>query len=222
MFAIVNLFVDNVYIDLEIFEGVLVAYHHGDLRNALIKAAIPLLSDKGISGLSLREVAREVGVGHAAPYRHFKNKHELLQAIAVHGFHKLTKSCALAEKKFPDDPVNQFADGGIRYLLFVYENPVIANLMFGGYFSSQSCSEEMLIAANEAMSVMINAIKCGQDAGLYKETGIEEMTLAAWSTIHGLSMLVVSGALSESASSRAKVKKLGETVGNILLQGILK
>ena len=89
-----------------------VACHHGNLRQALIEAALPLLAKKGISGLSLREVARVVGVGHAAPYRHFKNKNELIESIAAVGYRKLSRGCELAEKRFPSDPQKQLLDSG--------------------------------------------------------------------------------------------------------------
>ena len=62
------------------------AYHHGDLRNALILKALDVLDEKGVAGLSLREIARQTGVGHNAPYRHFKNKTELLEAPRKCGF----------------------------------------------------------------------------------------------------------------------------------------
>lgn len=198
------------------------AYHHGDLKNALIEAAIPLLAEHGIAGLSLREVARVVGVGHAAPYRHFRNKQELLQAIAIYGFGKLEKNCVLAEKKYPNNPVQQFADVGRRYVLFVYDNPEISNLMSGGYFSNETCGEEMMAAANQAMSGMVRIAQRGQDTGFFKKIAIEQLALSAWSMMHGLSMLIISGMLYESATSRKKVIELSEAVGQVMFQGILK
>ena len=65
-------------------------YHHGDLRRSLIQAGSKLIEEKGLAGLSLREVARVAGVSHTAPYRHFQDKADLLAAIAQVGFEQLT------------------------------------------------------------------------------------------------------------------------------------
>lgn len=198
------------------------AYHHGNLKQALVEAAIPLLAEKGISGLSLREVARSVGVGHAAPYRHFSNKNELIEAIAAVGYRRLGRGCELAEKKFPDDPQKQLLDGGLRYLLFAAENPEIANIMFNGYLSLDSCGAELSAAADDALTRLVKIIGNGQAAGIYGDSDSFDLTLAAWSMVHGLSMLVVSGMLKEVASSRKKIRQLGEKVCDMLMHGMLK
>ena len=66
-------------------------YHHGDLKNALIKAGIEILSKEGVSGLSLRKAARQAGVSHAAPYAHFADKQTLIAAIASDGHSKINE-----------------------------------------------------------------------------------------------------------------------------------
>lgn len=197
-------------------------YHHGNLRKALIDAAIPLLAEKGISGLSIREVARQIGVGHAAPYRHFSNKNELIEAIAAVGYRQLGKGCELAEKKFPDDPQEQLRDSGIRYLLYAAENPEIANIMFSGYLSLDDCGGELKVTADEALMAMVRIISNGQAAGIYGDSDSFDLTLASWSMVHGLSMLVISGMLKEVATSRKKIRQLGEKVCEKLMYGMLK
>src|SRR5713101_10130495 len=74
-------------------------YHHGDLRNALIQAGLEMLSEGGAAALDLRKVAREAGVSHAAPYRHFADKQALIAAINEEGFRRLAEriQCALRE-----------------------------------------------------------------------------------------------------------------------------
>ncbi len=198
------------------------AYHHGNLRKSLLEAAIQLLADKGINGLSLREVARQLGVGHAAPYRHFRSKQVLIESIAAVGYRTLAKGCRLAEKKYPDDPRQQLTDAGLRYLMYAAENPEIANIMFGGGLSLDNASEELSSAADEALNSLIKVIVNGQKAGIYGDTEYFDLTLAAWAMVHGLSMLVVSGMLSEVATSRKKIRQLGEMVSNILLNGMLQ
>ncbi|HYM69483.1 MAG TPA: helix-turn-helix domain-containing protein, partial [bacterium] len=68
------------------------SYHHGDLREALLRAAIDLVADVGPRGFTLREVARRAGVSHNAPYRHFRDKEELIAAVAAEGFRELTRA----------------------------------------------------------------------------------------------------------------------------------
>lgn len=197
------------------------AYHHGNLKQALIDAAIQLLAEKGIASLSLREVARKVGVGHAAPYRHFSNKNELIEAIAAVGYRQLSKGCELAEKKFPDDPQEQLRDGGSRYLMFAAENPEIANIMFSGYLSLDDCGEELKTAADMALMDLVKIISNGEAAGIYGDSDVFDLTLAAWSMVHGLSMLVISGMLKEVASSNKEIRMLGEKVCEKLMHGLL-
>ena len=76
-------------------------YHHGDLKNALIQAGVKILSKEGISGLSLRKVARQAGVSHAAPYAHFADKQALIAAISTEGYKQLYTRLKKSKKHTP-------------------------------------------------------------------------------------------------------------------------
>jgi len=104
-------------------------YHHGDLRRALVEAAERLLYREGASALSLRAVAREAGVSAAAPYHHFKDKNELLSAVARQGFENLAEAMrqAIAGVERPIDRLNQV---GVTYVCFARENMALYHLMF--------------------------------------------------------------------------------------------
>jgi len=115
------------------------AYHHGDLRNALILKALDMLDDKGVASLSLREIARETGVGHNAPYRHFKNKTELLEALASVGFRKLKARNVRLELEFSDDPETQLFESGMHLLNMATEQPQLFNLVFGAHINLNDC-----------------------------------------------------------------------------------
>src|SRR5215212_4914161 len=82
-------------------------YHHGDLRNALIRAGQELLAQEGIAGLDMRKVARAAGVSHAAPYRHFADKQALLAAIAEDGFYQLAEGMDAAIGQAPTNAAAQ-------------------------------------------------------------------------------------------------------------------
>ena len=113
-------------------------YHHGDLRRSLIQAGSQMIEEKGLAGLSLREVARAAGVSHTAPYRHFQDKAELLAAIAQVGFEQLTDQAGKAAGQHEGDPRKQFVAASVQYILFGVRNPRMAQLLFGGVINMRT------------------------------------------------------------------------------------
>ena len=103
-------------------------YHHGDLKSALVDAACSLLKEKGADALSLRAIAAEVGVSHMAPYTHFKNKKELLQAVAAAGFDQLTEQLLKVKSKY-SSPWELVLNYGVKYVEFAVANPEIYRMM---------------------------------------------------------------------------------------------
>src|ERR1700731_1976958 len=99
------------------------AYHHGDLRNALIQAGLELLSEGGATSLDLRKVARRVGVSHAAPYRHFADRQALIAAINEEGFHRLAERIQSTLRDVSDEPFEQLLGVARVYVHFAQENP---------------------------------------------------------------------------------------------------
>ena len=108
------------------------SYHHGDLHNSLLEAADCLLEQTGAAKLSLREVAKHAGVSHTAPYRHFKNRAAMLEAIAIAGFGRLKLLMEQAEASAPNDSEAQLRAAGLAYLQLAVNNPEHTRLMFGG------------------------------------------------------------------------------------------
>jgi len=198
------------------------AYHHGDLRNDLIVAAERLLALKGVTALSLREVAKAARVSHAAPYRHFHDKTALIEALATEGFEQLRKGCEKAKRKYPADPARQLVEAGMAYLFYAIEKPAIVHLMFGGVLSLDDCGAELKQAADTAFGSLVQIVGTGQEAGIYQKSDVVELTLTAWSTVYGLSLMTTAGLLGKRTKSRAEVEKLGESVAGILLSGLLK
>ena len=102
-------------------------YHHGDLRNALREAAIAILEDEGLAGLSLRAVARKAGVSHAAPYRHYSNHEALLVELAVEGYGEL-RVTIVAAAATPMEKADRITAIGGAYMRFVSKRPALAKL----------------------------------------------------------------------------------------------
>jgi len=97
-------------------------YHHGDLRRALLDEALVLIGEKGVEGLSLREVAARTGVSHAAPYHHFADKTALIQALGQDGMAILDRRMADAAQNAGDDPAARLLEIGVAYVMFAVEH----------------------------------------------------------------------------------------------------
>src|SRR3954454_21387401 len=114
-------------------------YHHGDLRRAIVKAALEILRETQSLEFSLRELARCAGVSHNAPYKHFADKRELLAAVSAAGFETLTKRMT-TEITGCDNAREQLFAMLRAYLAHGVENPALYNLMFGGYLGGPNRS----------------------------------------------------------------------------------
>lgn len=198
------------------------SYHHGDLRNSLLATAEILLTEKGVTALSLREVAKAAGVSHAAPYRHFRDKAALVEALAATGFERLQRGCEQAASRHVNDPARQLTEAGMAYLMFAAEKPAIVHLMFGGSISLDACGEDLRQAADTAFSSLVRIVENGRQSGLYQQADVMDMTLAAWSAVYGFSLMMTGGLLGKRVSTKAKLKQQGEALAQILLNGLLK
>lgn len=196
-------------------------YHHGDLRRSLIQCASKMIEEKGLAGLSLREVARAAGVSHTAPYRHFRDKADLLAAIAQVGFEKLTEAAGNAARLHVDDPCEQFVAASVQYILFGVRNPRMAHLLFGGVIDMRTAPQSLKQSSWSAFQLMETIINNGKRAGVFIDRDTMELAVTTWSGIHGLTQLISGGYLSRLAAAEHQVKALGKMVCRLLLTGIL-
>lgn len=195
------------------------SYHHGDLHQALIKAAVELISEKTVEGVSLREVARRVGVSHAAPYRHFADKEALLVAVAKDGFQMLHHKLAMAIQSSSADPVQTIQNIGVAYITFALEHPSYYHLMFGAYRSpSAQQNTDLEYTARQVFMVLVSAIAQGQQAGVIRSDDSEQLALTAWALVHGWAMLWIDGQIPLSATLSAQ--QLAFFVTRILVEGL--
>ena len=199
-------------------------YHHGDLRKALIQTALKMLSKKGSGDLSLRELAREIGVGHNAPYRHFKNKTDLLEALAAHGFYILTSTTNDAIAKHPNDPEQQLFETGFSLIYLAINQPELFNMMFGGIVSLHQCGSELRTAANNAIGCLVQIVAAGQKAGIFREGDTMALTLAAMSMVHGLAVMITNRILPDTKvlTHKAELIMLTRQMYEIFLTGLKK
>lgn len=161
-------------------------YHHGDLRRSLIQAGSKMIEEKGLAGLSLREVARAAGVSHTAPYRHFQDKADLLAAIAQVGFEQLTDQAGKAAGLHEGDPRRQFVAASVRYILFGVRNPRMAQLLFGGVINMRTAPPALKRSSWAAFQLVETLINNGKLAGVFLDRDTMELAVTSWSGIHGL------------------------------------
>ena len=159
-------------------------YHHGDLSRALVDAARRILEAEGAAALSLRAVAREAGVSPAAPYHHFKDKTELLEAVAHEGWDMLDASLAAAKAKAPS-PADAMNEIGVAYVCFARENPALYRVMYDTARDREALPEQMALDKDGAYcKVRDTLIEAGADPD--HALDIELATTAAWCSAHGL------------------------------------
>lgn len=198
-------------------------YHHGDLRVKLLESGKMLLEKKGVAGLSLRKVAQSIGVSHNAPYRHFKDKEELMIAIAQSGFENLSVAFQEIMLKYPDEPEKQLVEAGIAYLTLAIRNPQTTNLMFGGFIKK---NESWLTAGAKNLQgsfhILVKIIENGQRSGIFKDENSLDLAIASWSGMHGLALLITAGILIDIAQTEDEIRSLGERIVDTLLTGIKK
>lgn len=170
-------------------------YHHGDLRAALLTRAEQTLREKGPGALSLRELARDLGVSHAAPSRHFKDKQALLDALALAGFERLDETLAGSR----DAAGEEFADrlrGLVRaYVDFALANAELLDLMYT--VKHDPAASEALIAAGQRLAAMAGELVAeGQRSGEVREGPVDSIAMPVFTTLHGFASFAVSGVLS--------------------------
>jgi AcrR family transcriptional regulator len=168
------------------------AYHHGNLREALIEAGLAVLDNAKAEDLSLRALAREVGVTANAAYRHFQDKDDLLNALAAEGFRRFAAQQRLAVAQHTETTARLQASGR-AYITFAMGQAPLFKLMFsrlqhiGGH-------AELAQASNDAIAVLLES--AAQQAGSKPgDEGALVMAAACWATVHGLSELAMGGQL---------------------------
>ena len=158
-------------------------YHHGDLRRALVDAARRILEADGPTALSLRAVAREAGVSPAAPYHHFKDKAELLDAVAQEGWDIL--SGLMCDAKRGAEGLHQLTALGIAYVCFARDNPALYRVMYERSRDKDSLPEDMREDDESAYCLVRGTFReiAGPEAS---DMDVELATIAAWCAAHGL------------------------------------
>ena len=172
-----------------------IPYHHGDLRPALIQAARHILHEKGIEALSLRLIAKEIGVSHMAPYAHFKGKQDLLAAVAASGFDELATNMIEAQKKHAKAKGQALAIlYGVEYIRFALSNRNLYRLMLSQMNQDDSTGKanpRSQVRSQRPFRLLYSAFAA---ASPNKKTA-HTKAVGAWAVVHGIVSLSMDGHL---------------------------
>ena len=170
-------------------------YHHGNLRTALLAQAELTVRERGVSELSLRELAREAGVSHGAPRRHFADRQALLDALAAEGFARLGAELRGAADRAGDDFQARLQATAAAYIRFATRDAALLELMFAG--KHREPTGALATAAEGAFSVLFELIEQGQREGALEPGEPERVGLVLFATIQGIAALLNGGMVSE-------------------------
>ncbi|MGB7487304.1 MAG: TetR/AcrR family transcriptional regulator [Phormidesmis sp.] len=178
-------------------------YHHGDLRRALLDAALVLLQTKDAKSLSLREVAREAGVSHTAPYRHFADKAALMAAIAQEGFVEFGNYLQAAVTAAEAKPTESLLATGVAYVRYALDHPTHFRVMFSHFPADEPPESRLCQVSKSTFQILVDIIAAGQAAGLMRAGDPQFIALGKWSLVHGLAMLLLDGMLPKEEEEQA-------------------
>ena len=162
-------------------------YHHGDLRQTVLTAAVGALAEPGPAQLSLRDLARRAGVSHAAPAHHFGDKAGLLTAVAAQGYHLLADTLAAARQRSGD-----FLEVGVAYVRFAVDHRAHFEVMFRPDLYRPD-DPEVVAARQRAADALAAGV--GSVAASRRGPDIPLAGVAAWSLVHGFATLWLNHAL---------------------------
>jgi AcrR family transcriptional regulator len=172
-------------------------YHHGDLKAVILAQAATLVAERGADGISLRELARAAGVSHAAPAHHFTDRRGLFTSLAAEGWRKLAVALTGARPNF--------VDAALAYVRFALDHPGHYAVMFDSSLVNPD-DPELVAAQNAAGEELAQGVGTLKDPRAKADPGAA--ALAAWSLVHGFSMLWLNKAIDADGDPMAEVERV--------------
>jgi AcrR family transcriptional regulator len=197
-------------------------YHHGDLRATLLRVGLELVAERGITGFTLREVARRAGVSHAAPYHHFADRGALVRSIVAESYAALAAALEDAAARGGEDPLERIQAMGEGYVAFALASPDRYRLMFRSELAGDgSEADEVDRTGAAAFGALVNAVEEAHRAGrLAEDVDVGTMAAACWATVHGVASLLLDGALGIRADQTDRARQLARRLIGITLRGL--
>ena len=170
------------------------AYHHGDLRRALLAETTRTIRKEGVEGVTLRAVGKRLGVSRTALYRHFADKPALLAAVAREGFQAFTRELSQAWAAAGGGR-NGFRAMGTAYITFAIANPSHYRVMFGAFKDLCERDAELAADAQASFQVLLDAVVMLEKDGLLRADPPQMLAQYIWAAVHGVAMLAIDGQL---------------------------
>lgn len=193
------------------------SYHHGDLRQTLLSNATEMIRDGGIEALSMRKLADRTGVSRTAPYHHFKDKNELLCAIAEEGFQHQERSLHDIPGQFPKlKALELFEQYVLTYIRFADQHPETYDLMFGKeIWKIGRPTEQLQEVSKTSFRHWVHLVEQLQQRGVFPEE-VPPLRVAqtCWATLHGLCRLMNDGIYLD----RGDLEEMGRSAVSMLVK----
>jgi AcrR family transcriptional regulator len=184
------------------------SYHHGDLKNALIKAGAELLVEEGAKSFSMRQVAARVGVSHSAPYAHFADKEALIAAITTTGFEQLYQRMEAAISLYQDRPAELLVEVACAYVQFAQELPVFYKLMFSGILEHEQAHPDFVHISKASFSLLVELVRRCQASSVLPPGPEDVLAVSVWSLVHGFTSLLLEGQITHTILERYPLREL--------------
>jgi AcrR family transcriptional regulator len=183
-------------------------YHHGDLKNALTKAAIEILSKEGVHGLSLRKTALKAGVSHTAPYAHFADKQALIAAISTEGFRTIHEQLNEVIKKYEGKPIRQLVESAWAYAQFALKDPAHFKVTLSGVLEREKDYPSYVEMSQKSFSLIVQIVENCQAKRLLRPGPADVEAISIWSMVHGFVSLLLEGQFYHSILERYRIRNL--------------
>ena len=192
-----------------------------NLRDRLLSVALKEIKSQGAHGLSLRHIAKSAGCTPMATYRHFASKEALLAEIATEGFFYLRNEMLECLKDNQQNPLLQIEEAGCRYIRMALKKPEHLLMMFGGFIPNHDEFKDLKTAGDSAFFCLVDMMKNCQAARVLPKDDPIKQALAAWSIVHGFSMLIINGNLSFIGVDLKNYEEFASFVSRSVLQGLV-
>ncbi len=183
-------------------------YHHGDARNALLRAAAALLEQTGASGLSLRQLAERAGLSRQAPYNHFADKEMLLAELVRDGFERLGQGIKVAGHS-DAEPVVRLERAAECYIAFAQSAPALFRLMFSKELVDLPRHPAAQAAASASFAQLAEIV-----AAIASPEAVADLSLVAWSLVHGYATLCIEAGLEGPERRRVRAALFASTLAS--------
>jgi AcrR family transcriptional regulator len=182
-------------------------YHHGDARNALLRAAAELLEQTGAAGLALRQLAERAGLSRQAPYNHFPDKEALLAELVRDGFERLGQRIEAAGHR-DAAPMLRLQGAAECYIGFAQESSALFRLMFSKELVDLSRHPAAQLAGSAAFARLTEIV-----GGIASPEMVPDLSLVAWSMVHGYATLCIEARLEEPERRSSRAELFARMIG---------